>query len=938
MASETKRDLLERIRVLQKRLDKAEKTLRASKSGAEAALRQSQRVYRAIGESLDYGMWICSPDGRNTYASESFLKLAGMTQEQCSNFGWGDVLHPDDSERTVAAWKECVRTEGTWNAEHRIRGVDGKWHPILARGVPVRDEQGQIICWAGINLDISELKQAEESLRESEALFRTLANAIPQLCWMANADGWIFWYNQRWYDYTGAKPEQMEGWGWQSVHDPESLPKVLERWKASIATGEPFDMVFPLRGADGVFRPFLTRVMPVRDQDGKVTRWFGTNTDISEQRKAAEALRESEARERARAAEFEALMEAAPVGIFISQDAECRSMSGNRAAYDLLRRPRASNLSKSGPESEKPLNFRALKDGKEIPLSELPMQKAAATGQTVRDSEMEFVFVDGAIVNVLGNAVSLLDENGRPRGAIGAFVDISGRKWAEQALRESEERLRALMTASSDVVYRMNPDWSEMRQLFGRNFISDTEKPNRNWLPEYIHPDDQARVKAAINEAIRTRSTFELEHRVLRVDGTLGWTFSRAVPLAGANGEIIEWFGAASDITARKLAEDALLESRAKLEAALASMTDAVLIADAQGRFVNFNDAFATYYRFKNKGECVKTFGEFPDILDVFMPGGELVPPGQWVVPRALRGESDTNAEFMLRRKDTGETWFGNYSFGPICDKQGAIVGAVVTARDITARKREEQEIKALNAELEQRVRSRTAALEAANKDLEAFAYSVAHDLRSPLRGIDGWSLALLEDFGHQLNPQARAHLDRVRAEAQHMGRLIDDLLQLARVGRVEMKRHFVDLTSLAQSIVTRLQAAHRDRRLEFVIAPGMSCGGDSALLDIVLTNLLDNAVKFTRPRAEARIEFGKTDCDSESAFFVRDNGVGFDMHHVDKLFGTFQRLHKTSEFPGTGIGLATVKRVIDRHGGRVWAEGQEGEGASFYFTVGADL
>jgi PAS domain S-box-containing protein len=297
---------------------------------------------------------------------------------------------------------------------------------------------------AAARVKAEERMARQEALRDSEEQFRTLADAIPQLCWMANSDGWIFWYNQRWYEYTGTTPQQMEGWRWQSVHDPETLPQVLERWKASIATGEPFEMVFPLRGADGLFRPFLTRVMPVKDAEGKVTRWFGTNTDISEL------------------------------------------------------------------------------------------------------------------------------------------------KQAESGLRESEARFRALTTASSDVIYRMSPDWSEMRQLRGRDFLADTEAPNRNWLREYIHPDDEPRVTATIKEAIRTKSIFELEHRVLRVDGSLGWTFSRAVPLQDKSGEIVEWFGAASDITERKQAEEALRQSEQQYSALFANKINAIahgrVITDKHGK------------------------------------------------------------------------------------------------------------------------------------------------------------------------------------------------------------------------------------------------------------------------------------------------------------------------------------------------------------------
>ena len=259
----------------------------------EEALRESERLYRGIGESIDYGVWVCDPEGRNIYASDSFLTLVGITQQQCSDFGWGDVLHPDDADRTIAAWKECVRTGAVWDIEHRFRGVDGQWHPILARGVPVRNEQGQITCWAGINLDISRLKRSEEALRESEGRFRTMAELIPQLAWMAQPDGHIFWYNQRWYEYTGTTSEQMGGWGWQSVHDPLELPRVLERWQAALAAGEPWEDTFPLRRHDGAMRWHLSRAMPICDIQGHVMKWFGTNTDITERMEMESVLQQA---------------------------------------------------------------------------------------------------------------------------------------------------------------------------------------------------------------------------------------------------------------------------------------------------------------------------------------------------------------------------------------------------------------------------------------------------------------------------------------------------------------------------------------------------------------------------------------------------------------------------------------------------------------------
>ncbi len=274
------------------------------------------------------------------------------------------------------------------------------------------------------------------------------------------------------------------------------------------------------------------------------------------------------------------------------------------------------------------------------------------------------------------------------------------------------------------------------------------------------------------------------------------------------------------------------------------------------------------------------------------------------------------------------------------------------TNRDKTEEKRAQAEIRHLNEDLERRVQERTAQLEASNQELEAFAYSVSHDLRAPLRGIDGWSLALSEDYGSLFDATAREYLDRVRSETQRMGRLIDDLLQLSRLTRMPLERESVDLSSLARAIASRLRAAEPGRRMEFLVQDGLSSSGDSRLLEVVLTNLLSNSVKFTGPRDLARIEFGRMNSVTngatnggpggamegagKAAFFVRDNGVGFDMAHADMLFGAFQRMHRQSEFPGNGIGLATTQRIVRRHGGIIWAEAAPNRGATFYFTIPA--
>jgi light-regulated signal transduction histidine kinase (bacteriophytochrome) len=309
------------------------------------------------------------------------------------------------------------------------------------------------------------------------------------------------------------------------------------------------------------------------------------------------------------------------------------------------------------------------------------------------------------------------------------------------------------------------------------------------------------------------------------------------------------------------------------------------------------------------------------------------IPVVKNVVSRLLaKPEEPVPVLWRRKHKDGHWVWLEGVATNLLDDPA---VGAIVTNyRDVTARREVEEKIRQLNSTLELRVVERTAELEAANKELEAFSYSVSHDLRAPLRHINGFSMALLEDYGDGLDDTGKGYLQEVRNASREMAQLIDDVLQLARVARSEMKREKVDLSELAEDIFTELRKREPGRVVKVSVETGLFGYGDRRLLKIVLTNLLGNAWKFTEKKEDARIVFGFNPDEKDGGFFVQDNGAGFDMAYADKLYGAFQRLHSVEEFEGTGIGLATVQRIINRHGGRVWAEGAVDKGATFHFML----
>ena len=495
-----------------------------------------------------------------------------------------------------------------------------------------------------------------------------------------------------------------------------------------------------------------------------------------------------------------------------------------------------------------------------------------------------------------------------------------------EALRLKEEQLRALVRNTPDRIY--------MKDIEGRFLIANPACEALFGAPESdiigsrlidlpMDPASTDELTRNDNYVIQSGRSMQFEEELETSAGRRVF-LSRKFPVFNPTGRPHAVCGISTDITEWKRTEQALIESTAQLELALHT--------SGLGTW-DFNLSTGAI---SGSARLCAIFGldkvrEKSDLLDRIHPEDRELVEAEFL--RATSSQSNPELDFRIVTPDGALHW-AIMKATAITGPDGSVLRTIGVVRDITGRKMAEREICQLNAELEQRVRDRTAQLEASNKELEAFAYSVSHDLRAPLRGIDGWSLALKEDYGENLDEKARLYLDRVRSETQRMGNLIDDLLQLSRLTRSEMHFAPVDLTSLAQDIAGRLQEATPERRLCFNIETGLAAHGDSRLLDVALSNLISNAVKFTASKDIARIEIGRFEASGTPTFFVRDNGIGFDMAYASNLFGAFQRLHKPSEFAGNGIGLATVQRVIRRHGGKIWALAEPDRGATFYFTL----
>lgn len=641
---------------------------------------------------------------------------------------------------------------------------------------------------------------------------------------------------------------------------------------------------------DGTEFPAEISLAPVQTAEGTLVT--AAIRDVTDRRRAENALRASEARIRM-------VLETADEA-YIEMDEEGRIREWNPKAEAIFGWSRSEALASTVVDTIIPPDLR---DSYRVGMNRfLATGEGPALGKRL---EMSALHRDGRTFPVELN-ISPIQEGAGYR--FSAFIqDITERK-------KSEERFRGLLESAPDAMVIVNREGtmvlvnSQTEKLFNYSREDLIGKPVEILVPNRFREGHPGHRRHYFEDPKARAMGSGLELYGRRRDGSEFPVEISLSPMQTRDETLVS--SAIRDVTDRKKAE----ELKFQLASIVDSSDDAIIGKTLEGIIISWNKGAERIFGYN----AAETRGK---------PISMLLPPGRVgeepkILERLMAGERAETFEAVRRRKD-GQDIDVSVTISPILDSRGQVVGASKVARDISDRKRVE---KALAKAKE--------AAEMASREYEAFSYSVAHDLRAPLRGIDGFSKTLLDDYSGALDQDGQRYLRRVRENAQHMGQLIDSLLRLARVSQSELRREPIDLSALARSVVNRLRSMQPERQVEVLIADGLSADADVRLLEVVLENLLGNAWKFTGKLQQARIEFGRAREDGEDVYFVKDNGVGFDMAYASKLFGVFQRLHAANQFEGTGIGLATVQRIIHRHGGRIWARSEPDHGAVFNFTL----
>lgn len=763
-------------------------------------------------------------------------------------------------------------------------------------------------------------RQHKELVKSHDMLDKTLSVANDGT-WEWFLDSGQVSVNDPYFTMAGYQPHEFQPsyQTWRERVHPDDLDKCEAAVRNYLENkSAKFDIEFRFKRKDGSYMWIRARGKIFSyDEKGQPQRFIGTHVDITERKLAQQALVKSEQQYR--------LLVENQTDLIVEVDKDGHFLFVSPSYCKLFGKTQDELLGKT---------FMPLVHEEDVENTMREMEKLHHPPHSCYLEQRAMTAEGWRCLGWMDTAV--LDDQGNIKSILGVGRDITERKKIEQQLKDSEERFSKafysqptameIVDLEKGIRLEFNDAYCDITG-YSRSELLNTSFYKKNL---WIHPEGQEQVVRDLksNGYIHAKP-MDIRNK----SGTIKNLLMTAAMLEIKNESLV--IASMIDITHIKAAEQALRESEFRYRTVFNQQYQFMATLAPDGTTLEINDMPLKTTGFKREEFVGKPFWLTP--FWVNLPEWQEI--WQQRLHEAGRLKSPIHTQDIYQTAD-GSIRSAETTTTAIVNNKGEVIMYLMQASDntdrlITERQRDElfDEVQQLNVNLELRVKQRTAELNTVNKELEAFSYSVSHDLRAPLRAIDGFSLALVEDYGEKLDATAHDYLQRVRNSAQRMGHLIDDLLQLSRVNRDKLSLQTVDLATIAQEVIQELGDIEPDRNIKIILGEDLITEGDVQLCRVVLDNLLGNAWKFTSKKDKAHIRFDKMP-QNTSIFYVQDNGAGFNMQHAKNLFGAFQRLHRTTDFPGTGIGLATVQRIIHRHGGEIWAEANEGKGATFYFTL----